>query len=227
MISCNSHRKSNNRVQNNLNDTLLNKILKDSEHPPSKDQIQFNDSINAFILRGSVIKPKLKFKLYKDNLPEISIDTIIFSPCLEYVFSPFGIIKTESNIKSSRLKKLSVLDRIDTMENGIFKFQILKYKNSKLILFFDNDPDGSRGSYIFKGTILDKEIELDFGIKIGMDKEKFINIFFDYFSPELLSKYNKIVFESCVYGLKHIYIFENNKLKFIEFKSHSFWIVDY
>ena len=71
MISCNSHRKSNNRVQNNLNDTLLNKILKDSEHPPSKDQIQFNDSINAFILRGSVIKPKLKFNHHQHlfNVP--------------------------------------------------------------------------------------------------------------------------------------------------------------
>ena len=113
------------------------------------------------------------------------------------------------------------------MDVGKFEFNILKLKASKLIFFFDNDPEASKHSDLFKGEIYDNEVKFVNGVNIGMSKEEFCNIFFDKFSKDLRSKYNIFVLESCVEDIKHYYTFVDNKLKSITFGSRSYWKVEY
>ena len=154
-------------------------------------------------------------------------DTIVFITCVEYVYSPFGIIKNKQEIKHSLLNNFVVTDRKQKQTNGEFEFQILKKDNSKLILFFDNDPEATKQSYVFKGEIYDNSVKLDYGIRIGMSIEDFFDIFLESIPEEFNKKYKVIVFESCVIGEKQVYSFENSKLVSVIFETDSYWKVDY
>jgi len=147
--------------------------------------------------------------------------------CDEYVFSPFGRLKTKADIEKCLLKKFSKIDRIDTMDIGAIELQILKFKSSRLILFFDNDPEATKHSFIFKGNIVDSDVDLLYGIKIGMSKEKFLMTFFETFPKILSDKYNNIVIESCIENISQIYSFKDDKLQSINFKTNSYWTINY
>jgi amino acid transporter len=154
-------------------------------------------------------------------------NTLTFVTCAEYVYSPFGQVTNKSEIKTGLLKNFSVTDRVDTMDIGAIEFQILKHNTSRLIFFFDNDPEASKHSFIFKGDINDNDVMLLDGIKIGMSKANFVATFFDTFPDELIAKYNIIAFESCIDDIRHTYTFKDDKLKSINFKTHSYWTVNY
>jgi hypothetical protein len=154
-------------------------------------------------------------------------DTLSLVSCSDFVFYPFGEVKSKKDIENGLLKSFSVSDKIDTMENGIYEFQILKHGKSRLILFLDDDEEATRHSYIFKGDIYESDINFKDSIKIGMSKRQFINTFFDYFPEELLDKYKFIVFESCVEDIRHTYTFNENELQSVNFKTISYWKVDY
>ena len=176
--------------------------------------------IGAFYL-----KPQKSFEF--NSLGDIQNDTFTVVSCSDYVFSPFGTLSNKSQIAGSLLKKFTIINRVDTIDNGVFEFQILKYDSSKLILFFDHDSFASRSSYVFDGDIKDSDLSLANGIRIGMSKVDFIKLFFEKFPNELLKKYDIIAFESCVQDIRHTYIFKNGKLETICFRSHSYWKVKY
>ena len=136
-------------------------------------------------------------------------------------------MKEKTDLLKSNLKNFKIKDRIEKQENGEFEFQELTLKSSRLILFFDNDPEASRHSYIFKGEIFDKDVKFNQDIKIGMNKDNFIMTFFDRFPTKISTKYQCIVLESCVQDIKHIYSFRNNELESIKFSTDSYWTVNY
>jgi hypothetical protein len=183
------------------------------------------DSSDVIEIDNFEVVPKRTFAF--NSVLESYDDTLKLVTCGEYVFSPFGPLKNKSDLAKSNLKNFNIVDRVDQMDIGEIEFQILKLKSSKLILFFDNDPEASRQSYIFKGEIYDQEVNLADEIKIGMTKQAFINTYFDQFPDQLLEKYEIIIFESCVNDITHTYSFNNDVLESITFKTDSYWTVDY
>jgi|WetSurMetagenome_2_1015567.scaffolds.fasta_scaffold438783_1 hypothetical protein len=183
------------------------------------------DTLNSIRIGNNWFTPKKSFEL--NSLTDSKSDTLILVTCAEYVYSPFGKISNKSELSSSNLKNFHSIDRIEKMENGDFEFQKLSLNSSHIILFFDNDPESSKSSYVFKGEIFDSQVRFDNNLKIGMNKMDFINTFFDYFPANLLNDYNTIVFKSCVVDITHIYTFKNDKLESVKFVSDSYWIVDY
>jgi hypothetical protein len=153
-------------------------------------------------------------------------DTLTLLICGDYAYSPFGQLTDKSQIKNGLLKNFNITDRVDTTLIGVLEFQILNVKSSRLILFIDNTAT-TRSSYVMKGDINDNIVNFENGIKIGMSKENLIGVFFDNFPRELISKYNIIAFETCLKDLRHTYIFNDGKLKSVNFKSHAYWKVDY
>lgn len=168
-------------------------------------------------------KPSLEFNSFLENRG----DTLSIVSCADYVYSPFGAINNKSELQSSLLRNFSVSNRIDKIEEESIEFQILRFKGSKLSLYFDTALEDSKRSNIFKGEIKDSEVSFVNGIKIGMDKEAFYKIFFDEASHELMEKYNYIAIASCVQDITHTYLFQDNKLQSVKFTTDSYWKVDY
>ncbi|EHQ30362.1 hypothetical protein [Mucilaginibacter paludis] len=162
-----------------------------------------------------------------NSLGKENSDTLTLVICSDYVYSPFGSIKDSLGLKLSLLNNFSITDRLYSTDIEPQKLQILKFKNSRLMLFFDSDPEASTHSYILKGEIHDIEVRFTNNIKIGMSTGDFYKSFFDYFPEEIQQRYKYVQFESCVEDIKHIYTFNNNKLSSVKFISDTYWKLDY
>jgi hypothetical protein len=183
------------------------------------------DTLNSVKLGNDWITPKTSFDF--NSFIDFHGDTLGIVTCAEYAYSPFGLINNKTELKSSKLSGFACIDKVEKMENGEFEFQKLSLGPNRIILFFDNDPESSKSSYVLKGEIFDNKIVLDNNVKIGMTKKAFIDIFFDYFPDKLTNRYQTIVFESCVQAIRHTYMFNNDRLESIKFDSDSYWTVDY
>lgn len=184
------------------------------------------DTVNSFSLHGTLVmlRPKLEF----NSLDHFSHDTLSVVICGDYVYSPFGIIADSLKIQKSLLKNFEKSDRIDTSGGERFFVQSLKLKSSKLLLFFDNDPEASTHSYIIKGEIYDPEVQFSNGVKIGMSKADFFKTFFSIFPESINNQINVFCLESCIEGIRHIYVFNDNKLISVKFECvDCTWKVDY
>jgi len=117
---------------------------KNQKEPQEKtQQIDTTKSIRI----GSLwITPKSTFQL--ESGIENS-DTLLLATCADFVYSPFGEIKDKKCLQTSKLKDFNIIDRISKQKDGDIEIQILTLKSSRLILFFDNDPEAITHSYIF------------------------------------------------------------------------------
>lgn len=173
-----------------------------------------DDTIRSFRIGDLWLTPKTSFDL--NAVGRSDGDTLDLVTCSDYVYFPFGKISNKIDLKNSLLKDFNTVERIDSLDNGIFEFQVLKFNSSRLILFFDADPEVI-SSYILKGEVNDKNVQFVNNITIGMRKEEFVKEFFESFPQELIHQYKVIILESCVSGLNHVYTFKDNKLYSIKF----------
>jgi len=190
-------------------------------HPPvptstSTKPATLTDTIGAIKIGVFWAKPT---KLIDYDTARVTGDTLHLTTCNEYVYSPFGIIEDRKTFKTSLLKDFTVRDVAAPALPQPYQMQILKYKSSKLIFFFDHDPEASKHSPIVKGEIYDEDVPFFNGIKIGMGLDAFYKTFFDYFPDSLKNKYKVIAIESCVTSITHVYTFQNQKLKSVKFIS--------
>jgi hypothetical protein len=159
-------------------------------------------------------KPSLEF----NAIHKINKDTFNIVICSDFSFYPFGKLTDTSGVKLTELKKFVKTDTLIKFPNDHkLLCHELNYKDNNLLLWFDKDTESSTHSYILHGEINDSEIELVNAVKIGMSKEDFVSIFFENFPKVLIERYHVFIFETCVTGLTHQYIFKNNKLKSIHF----------
>jgi hypothetical protein len=147
-----------------------------------------------------------------------SVNFLEIVTCGNYVYFPFGFNQKREEPVLQVLNHFA--DSIVNYPNAdtVLRFHSLKYRSSQLLLFFDNDPEASVSLYILKGQILDKSIPFSNGIHIGMTIESFLKKFFNRFPNRWVSNLEKIVFDSCVEGIKHIYCFSNHRLVQIRFE---------
>lgn len=184
------------------------------------------DTNKSFKIDNYWLTPDSAFDF--NSLGDATGDTLDLVTCSDYVYSPFGEMTNKKQLKKSLLNNFDIKDRTDKLVNGVFEFQILKLNTSKLILFFDDDEEATRESYIYKGEIYDKEVKFLYNISIGMNKKDFILKFFETFPDELLGKFNVIRFQTCVYGTYHVYTFKENILNSVIFQCIGCtWNLDY
>jgi hypothetical protein len=202
-------------------------ILSCRDQTTSKSERQKNlvkiDTTKAVKIEGYWAVPKPSFDF--NTLIENTKDTLRLVTCSKFVYSPFGALKSRNAIPKSSLSKFSIKDSIVKSESNGSEYHFLKYKTSKLIMYFDND--GPTHSYIFKGLINNEGVDFENGIKIGMDKVDFLNHFFESFPKEIISKYNFIKFESCIQDIVHTYAFKQNKLVSVVFITDSYLDINY
>lgn len=183
------------------------------------------DTTKSFKIANTWVTPKSSLDF--NALNKFAGDTLDLVVCGKYVYEPFGGIKSKKDFKSSLLSNFSVTNRMEREDSGTFEFNSLRHNKSKLLFFFDTDPEASAHSSVFKGEIYDADVHFVNGIKIGMPTANFYNTLFDYFPVELISNYHVVVLESCVQDIIHTYIFKNGKLASVKFTNDSYWKVDY
>jgi len=193
-----------------FNGLLLNSCSSKNEQ---NEFISGNDTSKYVIIANERIVPKEVFQFV--TLNKSDGDTLDIVSCSEYVYSPFGKINNEAELKSSVLKNFSVVRH---QQNETLNFYELKYGQSKLILHFDNDTEAAQTSYIINGGLYDGSIVSSNGIRVGMSSVDFYKTFFYSFSEKLQKKYKVVIIESCVIGLKHIYTFEGNRVTSVKFE---------
>ena len=154
-----------------------------------------------------------------ESVDERSPDTLVVVTCSDYVYSPFGKLKSPSDLKTSVLKGFRVRKFRKNQGNGTFQYYDLTFRSSHLILFFDDDPEAGAESYVMKGEITDRGVRFATEVTIGMTREEFAEIFFASFPKDRLGLYKAIVFESCVTGTRHIYVFNHNTLQRVRLES--------
>lgn len=180
-------------------------------------------SDESFEIEGFEIFPESDFEF--NSLEKVNNDTLNLVICSSFVFYPFGGIESKNDLKSSLLNRFTCEEKI--IPEGYY-VEILKFKSSKLVLFFDSDIEGARSSYIIQGEIFDNEIILDKNIRIGMSKKDFFSTFFKAFPQNLEQRFNFIGLIACVDGTNHNYTFENDILTEIKFECPDCtWKIEY
>ena len=180
---------------------------------PEKRQSKVNlvDSCKFIKIDHFCVKPNLNLEF--NTLIKSYHDTLSLAVCGDYVYHPFGQLMASSELAMSRLKNFKV---ISSRSNG--ELLRIKHNSSMLQLYFTNDSESVKSSYIIGGEINDSDVEFINGIKIGMEISDFYSKLFVDFPPQLYHNFNVIVLESCVNGIRHIYNFLENKLFSVKFE---------
>lgn len=124
-----------------------------------------------------------------------------------YLYYPFGIHKDIESIANqvdgANVSKV-FLKNFDA--NDSTEVNTIKALKSEIKLFYDEEQSRYQ---IVSATIYDANFHINSNIKIGMSKQKFLNIFFS--KPPVIPV-NIVKFISAVDGIKHYYYFKNDKL---------------
>lgn len=159
------------------------------------------------------------------EISEIKIkgDTLSFVSGSDSLWYPFGIFKdVESFIKAhkkataQRCEYYKPTDTTTIIENDLFE---VKSGRSNLILRID--LDNFEGLRILSGKIFDNSLDFKYSIHIGMSQRKFMKIFFTNVPEKLINSVRNVEMISIIYGMWHYYTFKNDKLKKVEFESHT------
>lgn len=175
-----------------------------------------SDTSTSFKINNYWVTPKISFDF--NSLGISSGDTLNLVTCSEYVYAPFGLLTDKGQFKNSLLKDFTSNDTLLGLQGEWqIEAQTLKLNSNKLLLFFDNDSESSKHSYILDGEIVDDKVQFSDKIKVGMSIEDFYKTFFDYFPTVLHRKYKIVELESCVTDVIHIYAFNNGQLSSVKF----------
>jgi hypothetical protein len=180
--------------------------------------------IPCFVLTGDTldIPPAngFEFEFVETRAP----DTVYVVSCDEFLFSPFGVMKSKRDLRRSTLRDLTFNSIRRSQSDGTFEYEYLHSHTSRLILFFDTDTEGERSSYIMQGEIRDSTIRLAKHVRLGMTKQEFVDSFFLAFPLNELYRARVFVFDTCLGDVRHFYVFEQNKLVRILFDNpESIW----
>ncbi len=112
-------------------------------------------------------------------------DSVVSLCCMDKLYNPFGFL-SESSIKKY-LPNFIVTKR--TEEDS----KITIFKNGKdsvsLVNWKDTYSENNTEIFLGKGQLTDKNIQLRYGIKIGMTKQEFMDNFFQ-FSDSIINRIN-------------------------------------
>jgi hypothetical protein len=175
-------------------------------------------TFNLSAMDSLKVVPKESFQMH--SIEKNSNDSLVIISCGEFVYHPFGIMTKATQLSSSVLKIFKVHSHYEKRDNWKFLLYKLKYKSSQLFLLFDDNPEASISSYVMKGNIVDSSVIFSNNVRIGMSKAAFLSEFFQSYSDEF-TKFNTIIFETCVYGTRQTFSFVNDRLSKVSIVGHG------
>jgi hypothetical protein len=201
MLSCNLSKK----ITNNASST------------------KYDNTSKKFKVNGLWVIPKHSTEF--DTLLKSTYDTLDIAVNSTYIYFPFGAIKAKVSPDLGLLKNFNIKNVTIKTDIGDMHLQILKHGSSRIIYSFNATYKGSN-SDLYEGEIYDTDVQFVNDIQIGMSIDDFYSHFFDLMPIEIRNKYACFMLES-VDGIKHIYSFENNKLKSVKFTRNTYWKLGY
>lgn len=169
-------------------------------------------------LRISFLQMDTLEKSAKTNLKlvELSIqkDTLNIVSTSSFLFYPLGKFTKIEKISQSNPQFTTVIEHDKNDKKA--KLYRLSSKNS-FVKFF-KDPNNATLE-IVSGKIINSEIMLENGIRVGMSKIDFFNLFFNKLTEHQIDNINTVKLISALNGITHVYIFEKKLLKRLEFNT--------
>jgi len=157
---------------------------------------------NSLLKAQSNIEEVYDYAIRNDTLWVVSGD--------DFLYYPFGIYKNidELSVVYSFMNRKSLLNNNRLLDN-------LYFNRSSIVTVLDTDD--SKKIEIVYAKILDSNIILTNGIKVGLDKSEFMNYLPIPLPKNEWNKIHLIVLESALLGVWHYYYYSNNKLDSILF----------
>ncbi|RVU02720.1 hypothetical protein EOD41_01910 [Mucilaginibacter limnophilus] len=148
------------------------------------------------------------------NELNISNDTLNIVSESGFLFYPFGKHKSFAQFKAANLKfNYKDIYLKNQLTNEIVRGYQLHEGKSYVKLLIEDEDDDNR-VMIIRGEISDSVIFLKNRVHVGMDKQKFLQLFFAR-TPN--NSINVINLKSALEGIIHTYTFKQNKLQSIKF----------
>lgn len=144
----------------------------------------------------------------------IKSDTLLIVSTNEFLYYPFGIYSNIEDIRNqySFNVKISYNDEYPFKDTTTNKLRVYKinFKNS-FVKFTKGDNNNME---IVSARVLDKELHLSNGVKVGITKKDFINQLSLKEEQHQLNKINIVELESGLTGIWHYYFFKNDTLSY-------------
>jgi hypothetical protein len=181
---------------------------------PAKEE---RHNIDAQLSISSLQTETLEKSAKKDlQLVELSIqkDTLNIVSTSSFIFYPLGKFIAIEKIRQSNPQFATVIEHDKNDKKA--KLYRLSSKNS-FVKFF-KDPNKATLE-IVSGKIINPEIMLKNGIRVGMSKINFFNLFFNKMTEHQVNNIKVVKLISALNGITHVYTFENEKLNRLAFDT--------
>jgi len=174
--------------------------------------IIFYITLLIIICNHSLLKAQPNINIEKVYDYAIKNDTLWIASGDKFLYYPFGIYKNidELAVVYSFMNRKSLLNNNRLLDN-------LYFNRSSIVTMLDTDD--SKKIEIVYAKILDSNIVLSNGIKVGLDKSGFLNYFSIPLQKSEWDKIHIVVLESALTGIWHYYYFSNDKLDSILFRT--------
>ena len=145
---------------------------------------------------------------------ELKKDTLLLYSTKDFVYYPYGKYR---KFKDFQLSHLTIKDsnyKIDTIGSN---FIIINLENQNNIIQFTEYSETDKLELV-SAIINDNDLKFNNDIKVGMNKNEFLSLFFTQV-PKELEKISVIELASGLLGIWHYYNFSENKLRNITMKT--------
>jgi hypothetical protein len=143
-------------------------------------------------------------------------DTLLVVSPDESVFYPFGRV-AKATALATRSPMFSVKKGVSLYKGDPYPYTLLRFRNSG-VKFYD---DAEEGATVVSGHIVDPEIILDNGVRLGTTLPELLRAYFVAVPARRLLGVHTVTIASGLAGIIYHYSFRNNRLIGIDFDSYS------
>lgn len=145
---------------------------------------------------------------------KLTNDTLLIVSTNNFLYYPFGKYHLFAEFQTSHFNINNDKYKIDSVKKD---FLIITVENKNNLLRFIESKDSDKLEIVY-ADIKDNSFAFSNGMKIGMNKEECLSIFFETI-PKGLEHIHIIKLESGLTGIWHYYSFSKNKLENVTIKS--------
>lgn len=143
-------------------------------------------------------------------------DTLVVVSPDQAVLYPFGQVAKASAL-TARYPLFAVQQGVAHYEGDPIPYTVLRFRNSA-VKFYD---DAEEGATVVSGHLVDPEIILDNGVRLGYTLPELLRTYSVAVPAEKVRGIRIVSVESVVNGIIYHYCFQNNRLMGVDFDSYS------
>lgn len=144
------------------------------------------------------------------------LDTLVVVSPDQAVLYPFGQV-AKATALTTRYPLFTVQKGVSHYKGDPFPYTLLRFRNSA-IKFYD---DSEEGATVVSGHLVDPEIRLVNGVRLGQTLPEILRAYFVTVPAEKVRGIRIVSVESALNGIIYHYSFQNNRLMGVDFDSYS------